>query len=229
MRTSLEGRDQKVKCSSCSRTVKPVVAVDIDGTLGDYHSHFLRFLEDYLGYEPLDPNPRYLGKSPFKSWCMDLYGISEAQWRDIKLAYRQGAQKRSMPIFDWAQPLTGVVRWEGAELWITTTRPYLRLDNIDPDTREWLARNGIDYDGLIYDKYKYRILAEQVDPERVVAVVDDLSDKVEEAQSVFGAAVPILRAGNYNSVGGTSLVCGDLRAITSLIVERIQRWKELHV
>jgi hypothetical protein len=216
-------------CSACSRSVRPVVAVDIDGTLGNYHAHFLNFLEEYIGWA--EPRPFYIGAEGFKEWCMDMYGVSEATWKDAKLAYRQGAQKRSMPIFPWAQVLTGIVRWEGAELWVTTTRPYLRLDNIDPDTREWLARNGIEYDGLIYDKYKYKLLAEQVDPERVVAVVEDLEDKIEEARHYFGAAVPIRRQTEYN-VGARRFLCGmssdDLREVTAVIVQRINRWKELH-
>jgi hypothetical protein len=216
-------------CSDCSRVVRPVVAVDIDGTLGDYHSHFLAFLEEYIGWA--QPRPFYIGTEGFKEWSMEVYDLDEASWKDIKLAYRQGAQKRSMPIFAWAQALTGIVRWEGAELWITTTRPYLRLDNIDPDTREWLARNGVEYDGLIYDKYKYRLLSEQVDPTRVVAVIDDLTDKVEEARHHFGAAVPIHKLSEYNSgawrflVGMASM---DLREITVEVVQRIHRWKELH-
>jgi hypothetical protein len=216
-------------CSNCSGAVKPVVAVDIDGTLGDYHTHFLDFVKQYLGFRGVVIGPAYLGTESFKSYCMGLFNITEGEWRDIKLAYRQGAQKRSMPVFAWAQPLTGIVRWEGAELWITTTRPYLRLDNIDPDTREWLARAGVEYDGLIYDKHKYRILAEQVDPERVVAVVDDLADKIEEARRYFSLAVPILKLGSYNE---GSYVIGSahhsLQAVTAEIVNRIQRWKELH-
>lgn len=216
-------------CSDCSRVVRPVVAVDIDGTLGDYHAHFLAFLEEYIGWA--DERPWYIGTEGFKEWSMDVYDLDEARWRDIKLAYRQGAQKRSMPIFKWAQALTGIVRWEGAELWITTTRPYLRLDNIDPDTREWLARNHIEYDGLIYDKFKYKLLTEQVDPERVVAVVDDLPDKIEEARHYFGAAVPIMRMTSHN-MGAMRFPVGlaspNLRVITSTIVDRINRWKELH-
>lgn len=216
-------------CSTCSRTVKPVVAVDIDGTLGDYHGHFLSFLEDYLGFTPPDwPVDNYIGNVPFKDWTMETFRLTEAQWKDVKLAYRQGAQKRSMPILEWAQALTGIVRWEGAELWITTTRPYLRLDNIDPDTREWLARNHIEYDGLIYDKYKYRILAEQVDPQRVVAVVDDLHDKIVEARIYFSWAVPIMKISDYN-IATFDIGAGyrSLREITEQIVKRIQRWKEL--
>lgn len=214
-------------CSSCSRTVLPVVAVDIDGTLGDYHGHFLAFLQRYIGR--VGTFPPYGGDVPFKQWAVETFGISEDDWHDVKLAYRQGAQKRSMPVFDWAQPLTGIARWEGAEVWVTTTRPYLRLDNIDPDTRAWLDVNGFEYDKLIYDKYKYQRLAEQVDPERVIAALDDLPEKAEEAAAHFSPAVPILKVGAYNSgVLPNYFSCRSLREATIEIVQRIHRWKELH-
>jgi hypothetical protein len=212
-------------CSSCGKVVRPVVAVDIDGTLGDYHGHFIDFLARYLG---LSPHPRmlrrYRGQEGFKEYAMETFNISEAEWKDIKLAYRQGAQKRTMPIFSWAQPMCELIRMEGAELWVTTTRPYLRLDNVDPDTRAWLRHHGIRYDGLIYDKYKYQRLAENVDPERVVAVVDDLSDKVEEAREVFGTDVPVQRLTIYNGYSENT----SLRLITGLVLRRIEEWKELH-
>lgn len=220
-----------MRCTSCTRVVRPVVAVDIDGTIADYHRHFLNFLESYLGEEPLDPFPSYDGTLSFKVWCMKEYGIDEADWSKIKLAYRQGGQKRNMPIFSWAQPMIYFIRAAGAELWITTTRPYQRLDNIDPDTQAWLDRYHVEYDGLIYDKYKYRMLAEQVDPARVVAAVDDLYDKYLEAASIFGQAAPILKLGEYNSgaIGRGPLVAfPDLRQVTAEILNRINNWKELH-
>ena len=35
-------------CTSCSAVIRPVVAFDLDGSLGDYHNHFLNFAEGYL-------------------------------------------------------------------------------------------------------------------------------------------------------------------------------------
>lgn len=211
-----------MKCSDCSRVVKPVVAVDIDGTMGDYHTHFLEFLKGYLGIAG-SIGIDYTGQTPFKVWAMETYGIDERTWQDVKLAYRQGAQKRTMPIYPWAQPMCEFIRLEGAELWVTTTRPYLRLDNIDPDTRAWLRQHGIEYDGLIYDKYKYKKLSENVSAERVVAVVEDLDDKLVEARAEFGPGVPLKRLTYYNWVADQSL-----RVITMCVIERIRQWKELH-
>lgn len=209
-------------CTACSQKVKPVVAIDIDGTLGDYHAHFLRFASAYLGFElPGD----YTGKSSFKSWFIRTTTSDEHTWNDIKLAYRQGAQKRSMPMYADADRLCEQVIDAGAELWLTTTRPYLRLDNVDPDTRFWLQYRGIPYHHLLYDEVKYRVLADRVGAERVAAVLDDLPDMWSEAASIFGWRVPILRQTRWNqSVSGEG--APNLRDAWILIERRINEWRQ---
>lgn len=155
---------------------KPVVALDIDGTLGDYHGHFLDFATKFFGR----PFPASHAINPgLRLW--EFMGIEVHEYRAAKLAYRQGGWKRWMPAYDGADYLTEKLRRAGAEIWITTTRPYLRLDNIDPDTREWLRRNGIEYDAVIFGDDKYKELVRQVGRGRVVAVFDDLPECLEQA------------------------------------------------
>lgn len=156
------------------RVLRPVVALDIDGTLGFYHEHFLRFAAEWL-QRPLSQD--WDGEEPF--WRM--LGTSKATYRQIKLGYRQGGLKRSMPVMSGAAELSRVVRAAGAEVWVCTTRPYLRLDNIDPDTRFWLRNNRIQYDGVLFGENKYRDLADLVGIERVVAVFDDEPEQCERA------------------------------------------------
>lgn len=154
---------------------KVVVALDIDGTLGDYHSHFLRFAEDWIGKpmpKPLDINP---GMRLHK-----FMGVPLSVYRQCKLAYRQGGLKRSMPVYDGAAELTREIQKLGGEVWICTTRPYLRLDNIDPDTQEWLRRNKIRYDAVLFGDDKYRELKRQAG-RRVGAVFDDLFEMCDKA------------------------------------------------
>lgn len=214
-----------MRCTDCSKEVRPVVAIDIDGTLGDYHGHFLKFADQYLGHGR--DGLLYDGSNPFSEWFCRAYGVDLRTFRDIKLSYRQGAQKRSMPLFDGADLFAQRIKDAGAEVWITTTRPYLRLDNIDPDTRHWLGSNMIDYEGLIYDEDKYRVLADQVTPERVVAVVDDLPEKLIEARDVFGGFVTCWWRNEYNRNAGRG-GWTDYLELGSSIVERIQKWNEDH-
>ena len=158
---------------------KPVVALDIDGTLGDYHGHFLRFAEGYVGRKMPDPKEINPGLPLYK-----YMRVSRATYRAAKLAYRQGGLKRNMPVYEFASDLTREIRKAGAEIWICTTRPYLRLDNIDPDTREWLRRNRIQYDAVIFGESKYRELVRQVGLNRVVAVADDLPEQIRKATEI---------------------------------------------
>ncbi len=181
---------------------KPVVALDIDGTLGDYHANFLEFACRYFDNENFrnmigEPNPG------LPLW--QHMGIPERDYRDAKLAYRQGGWKRWMPVYPAASSLTRMARHLGAEVWLCTTRPYLRLDNVDPDTREWLRRNEIEYDALLFDPVdesvsKYAELVRQVGRERIVSVVEDLPEMITEASrlSIPVASPGIIRSQPYN-------------------------------
>jgi FMN phosphatase YigB (HAD superfamily) len=192
-------------------STKPVVALDIDGTLGDYHGHFTRFAEQWCGRAMPDPSLNTDGV-PLYKWL----GMSKATYRQCKLAYRQGGLKRSMPAYDGASELTRTLRKEGAEVWIATTRPYLRLDNIDPDTRHWLRRNKIQFDGVLFGEHKYRDL-NRILGERVLFVVDDLPEMIEQALGLGMRAMLrrqpyneyFQRSGNWGRVGS----CDDMLAI----------------
>jgi hypothetical protein len=213
-------------CSRCNEVIKPVVAVDIDGTLGDFHSHFINFLEQYLGWdepEPLLSRPNmYSGDCLMHDWAQNRYHISYEIWKDIKLAYRQGAQKRSMPCYEGAAELIQRLHEADVEVWITTTRPYMRLDNIDPDTRFWLARNGIVYHYMLYDERKYRELRDRVG-DRVVGVLEDLSDQIDRAATLWGKRVVIQRKTPWNAGDdwGGWAVAGDLWSAADQLMERV--------
>lgn len=216
-----------MKCSDCSREITPVVAIDVDGTMGDYHGHFLRFAYSWLGGDLSSDAPGYSGAISFSDYCREIFGIDLATYRQIKLAYRQGGMKRTMPIFDGARALCWAVKDAGAELWITTTRPYLALDNIVPDTVEWLRRHEIAYDGILFDEDKYEELAKRVDSRRVVAVLDDLPEMYDAAAKVlyFGHDVPLLIKGGFN-YGVKRTMMATLDAATDIVLDRIKVWKE---
>ena len=157
-----------------------IVALDVDGTMGDYHSHFLAFAEQWYGRPMPDPSLNTQGV-PLYKWM----GTSKSTYRECKLAYRQGGLKRSMPVDPAAADLTRFLRRHGQVVWICTTRPYLRLDNIDPDTRHWLRRNKIQYDYVIYGEHKYRQLAKSMTiKDQVSFVVDDLPEMILQARSL---------------------------------------------
>lgn len=211
-----------------SRANRPIVALDIDGTLGDYHKHFLWFAELWFGrpFPPPDEVNPGLRLSTFM-------GIPHRDYRECKLAYRQSGLKRAMPCYPYASELTRNIRKSGADVWICTSRPYLRLDNIDPDTREWLRRNGIQYDGLIWESIpdgdqtcgKYNDLVNQVGLSRIVAVVDDLPEQTADAERL-GILNIYVRDQPYNRephVRGDRIT--DLSTLWECLEQDISQWR----
>lgn len=211
-----------MRCSDCSECIYPVVALDIDGTLGQYHEHFKTFMALYLD-TPMPANP-WGGIGDFE----DYLGVTKAVYREAKLAYRQGGWKRWMPIYPGAVELINRLHDLDVEVWLVTTRPWMRLDNIDPDTREWCRRNGIEFDGMLFGQNKYEQLVTRIDCNRIVAVLEDENTQVMQAQ-YWG--LPVLqRVNGYNN---DALAAGfqdiyELWEASKVISDTVDHWKELN-
>lgn len=210
-----------MKCSHCGKSVVPIVVLDLDGTLADYHSEFTSYCEHYFGRSMAWG---WTGVGNFE----DFLGLDRAQYREAKLAYRQGGNKRWMETYVGVNELVESIRsGPPIELWIATTRPWQRLDNIDPDTVEWLRRNQIRIDGLLYGENKYTRLIDTVDQRRVVACLEDLAEQYDKARALGLPVFQIERL--HNSGPGLSRVPrGNLQAAQEWISDRIERWYKEH-
>lgn len=202
----------------------PVVAIDIDGTLGDYHGWFIQFAEMWVGRKLPSPHEINPGQKLNKHLKM-----SKSTYRQCKLAYRQGGLKRGMPVYDGARELTVAIRKTGAKVYICTTRPYLRLDNIDPDTRHWLRRNKIQFDGVIWGPNKYRDLVRYIGSDRIVALIDDLPEMLEQARCV-GIGNIYMRDQPYNRHVDAFPRIDNLEdgAFLEQVLHNIKSYKEEH-
>jgi hypothetical protein len=218
-----------MKCTNCHEVIKPVVAIDIDGTLADYHDHFLHFAVNWLGTGYHKPRGQlaYDGSEPHREWFTRTMQVDATTFRTIKLAFRQGGMKRTMPIFRESVETVRYFRQLGAEVWLTTTRPWERFDRVDPDTRHWLNEHDIEFDGLIYDDDKMNALAVRVDPDRVVAVVDDLAEVLDEAHQLFDNATTILRHTIHNRAVHWPRE-GYMGAIRLWVEESITNWRSMY-
>lgn len=196
----------------------PIFGIDIDGTLGDYHSHFISFAEMWTGktlpsaeeINPALPFSRFLGLSP-------------STYRNVKMAYRQGGMKRSMPCYAGARELTVTLRRSGAEVWICTTRPFNQLGNVDGDTRHWLKRNGIQFDNVLWGERKYIDLHKRVG-ERVVAILDDLPKMILQAEML---GIPAFcRDQPYNKhLEDQSRRAADLQEAQEHLSKALEAWR----
>lgn len=195
----------------------PIVALDIDGTLADYYQHFHWFAELYTQRKlPLEFHRQYRGEfSEALSLDKDLY-------RDIKLAYRQGGMKRSIPEKLGAGGLVRSLRAAGVAVWICTTRPWNRLDNIDPDTTFWINRNLGRVDGVIYGEDKYQDLLDIVGSRPVLGVVDDLPENTLKARSLGLETILLSGAHNewWTETKGEPTVTHSIKYTRDIIFDR---------
>lgn len=213
-------------CTRCSQVIKPIVAIDIDGTLGDYHGHFERFAEKWLGLD-LAPYKPYSGTERYGEWFSGVFGVSLETFREVKLAFRMGGLKRSMPMRHEADLMTRQLREDGFEVWLVTNRPYLKVTAIDPDTRFWLALHEISYDHLLYGPEKYRKLLEQVDKDRIVAVVDDDIGQISDALDL--ELNPILLRTKYNRGCNHDSCAQSLYQLIVMLEVEQQIWKRSRI
>lgn len=212
-----------MRCTTCNRRVKPVVAIDVDGTLGNYHDHFRQFAQGYTGRTLAEGKGKPVGY-PYDQEFSEWLGLEKELYRQIKLAYRQGGMKRTMPPYTGASELMEALHDAGAEVWITTTRPYLRLDNVDPDTRAWLERHRIVYDHIIYDDDKYQRLVTYVGADRVVGVLEDQPELIEAAADL--GCQPIMRLTTHSRDTRRDPYAGSLATAQYLLLHRVETWYE---
>lgn len=178
----------------------PVIGVDIDGTLGDYHTHFKWFLNAI--YFPGNTLRLDWNRS---SEFSEALGMRKEQYRAAKLAYRLGGLKRCLPLFDNDYKKDGpravmseiqFIRSMGIQVWITTQRPWAAMTSVDDDTKFWLNQYVGEVDGLIFAEDKYQALIDNVGQKRIVGVIDDLPDCLERAHEL-GLEYAI-RRGDHN-------------------------------
>lgn len=198
-------------------TLRPVFGLDIDGTIGEYHKHFQRFAEAWVG-RPLGDGEYYRGEKSFPEWL----GLSKPIYRKVKLAYRRGGLKRSMPVMPGARDLAVSLRQAGALVVICTTRPFQQLEAVDEDTRHWLTRNGIQHDGLSLGEWKYRDLARSYGS-RIFGVLDDLPEMYQQADSL--GLNPILRRGPHNYDVRVEREAWGLNDAREMALEALSEWE----
>lgn len=207
-----------MKCTQCGNEVKPVMAFDLDNSFSDYTGNLVEFATRYFGWRTVPDVRLYDGTERIGDWL----GLRDHDYRQMKLAYRQGGGKRTQPVLKGAGALVEGLQRAGVEVWITTTRPYNRFDSTDPDTRWWLEYHGIPYDHLLFDDDKYGQLHDIVG-ERCIAVVEDLIGNYDRADNL-GLNPILAKFYPYNSAYDRPNQSPNIGHLFTELSARFVRW-----
>lgn len=214
--------------------MKPVLGIDIDGTLVDYHRHFTDFAVQYFD---LDMEHyafhTYDSRLPFHKFL----GVSKEKYRQCKMAYRRGELKRSVPLLPSPYPdaptLTKTLRLWGVDVWLCTTRPYLAYDYIDSATRHNLRRHNIVHNAVLWGEHKYRDLVREVGRGRIIGVLDDLPSMCDQAMKLGLRTAFALRPHNaaqfgaINGPGGAMYPAVETHEDTLALFKRwLNEWRD---
>jgi len=178
------GMEQRLRAISPG---SPVVAVDIDGVLNDYPGCFLRWVSPPA-------------EEPFETLAALREKVGPKRYREIKDEYRKSGAKREQGVRPGAREMLNGLRAAGYSVVLLSKRPYWRFYRIYADTLEWLERNGLRCDAVLFHREKHRKILEDF-PNLIAMVEDDpavareiLSIGVEvflvEGELNVGAEVP---------------------------------------
>lgn len=143
------------------------IGLDIDGVIADYVAVMLPLLSEVCG-------------RPVSSEDINTYDISECFNLDDKAAEYFWQQALGTDLLMRAPPVEGapegLAALDGHDIWIVTGRPAL-LQGL---TEEWLLRNKIRYDHLVFDRTMNKML---VGPDFDVFVEDFLEGALVIAEA----------------------------------------------
>lgn len=152
------------------------VLIDIDGVLSDYPRCF---------YEAVSRSSHFVNSYHY---CGDAATAAEwlrelpvDKYEEVKRWYRQSGAKADLPVLAGACEMLTRIRERGVKIVLLTNRPYAEHFRIYPDTLEWLAKNNLPYDAIIWAKDKGFEAVKNFS--NVLWAVDDQADNIEKLRA----------------------------------------------
>lgn len=134
----------------------PCVLIDIDGVLADWDAGFYGWVSSCTGvtFSALDD------LLPPGSASSRMTAYSARKWyeaaglqvqEEVKRKFRQSGAKAELALLPGAKELLYLVRQcSQLKIVLLTNRPYAEHYRIYPDTLEWLEKNGLPYDAIVW-------------------------------------------------------------------------------
>lgn len=119
-----------------------ICAFDLDGVLNHYPDTWVEHLNEILGTDFKDLNEAK-NTIPYK------------KYKDLKWAYRESGKKAFLKPRAGAREVLEVLKANGYQILIITSRPFDQHKSLFKQTIDWLQSCGFSYDGLIFSHEKY--------------------------------------------------------------------------
>ena len=130
-------------------TGKKICYLDIDGVLNNYPECWLEFIRMKL--LPKDSRTEYILGDLNRA----KHNIPYQEYKDLKWEYRESGYKETIPPNPDASRLTSDLRKLGYHIVIITSRPVKEHPSLFKQTINWLQKNKIEFDDLIFDEDKH--------------------------------------------------------------------------
>jgi len=124
-----------------------IIGLDLDGCIADYPKSYYDFIYKQTGKRVEDDGTYNIYENVAK-----VFGEEKA--KELKSLYRETGEKRFIEKLDGASEFAKVARKKGYKIIILSARPCKEHPRIFADTIEWLKKNDIEYDAIIFDNKK---------------------------------------------------------------------------
>lgn len=143
-----------------------IVGVDIDGVLAAYPDHFIDFINKRAG-------TNYKTEELTQYNLYQAFDLPEDYMRKLKDEFRQTGEKRNIPVIDGAREFLQNLKAQGYHVVLLSARPYKKYRRIFADTQEWLNKNGLVHDAILWDEDKCNRLIREFGEGNVKFFVED--------------------------------------------------------
>lgn len=166
-----------------------IAGIDIDGVLADYPERFISYVNEKIG-------------TSFKVEDLKEYNLYEAitdvptdVMLDLKDEFRKSGELKNMKVMDGAKNFLYKLKDNNYHIVLLSARPYKEYKRIFADTQEWLDKNNLLYDAILWDEDKCNRLIREFGNEKIEFFVED---HIENANDVAKTAKCYLVNRPYN-------------------------------
>lgn len=126
---------------------KKIIGLDLDGCIADYPRSYYNFI-----YKKTKKRIKDNGSYDVYKNVEKVFGEEKA--KKLKREYRESGQKRFIKTINEPDKVTDKLKRKGYKIIILSARPYKEYPRIFADTLEWLKKNKIKYDAILFDEHK---------------------------------------------------------------------------